>query len=91
MIPGELDGWADFVYERRELKQHTDNLPKDVALSGYDKEIAAEWLALNPGQKSYFVQRSKKLLDVSGYISYAHCAFWNFYYDNYFSLRTEPA
>ena len=49
MIPGELDGWADFVYERRELKQRTENLPEDVAVSACDKEIAADWLALNPG------------------------------------------
>ena len=33
------------------------------------------------------MQRSKKLLAFSGYNSDAHCAFWNFYYENYFSLK----
>ncbi|KAK5195291.1 hypothetical protein LTR47_002762 [Exophiala xenobiotica] len=49
-------GWEDFLFERLELQRQlgTLNPPKD------DETIAREWLSLQPGQRSFFIDRGPR-------------------------------
>ena len=87
-------GWIDFLIERLESSRQAVNRrfvpPKQTAKSSeQDQEFRGEWLQLQDGQRSYFVDRGQKIeaairLTRAEGIRTDHWAFWCFYYDSYF-------
>lgn len=92
-------GWEDFLFERLELHRQNVEYGRQTAQrhhSAYacDKSSQAEWLTLSEGQKSYFVERGKRIRSTSNSIDLPtqrleHGAFWRFYYDGYFAVKAK--
>lgn len=81
-------GWEDFLFERLELQRQlgTLNPLKD------DEAIKHEWLGLQPGQKSFFIQRGAKVTATERpepvlVRRVQHGTFWCFYYERYFAFQ----
>jgi hypothetical protein len=89
----EQDGWEDFLFERLEAARRdasfgSSSLQHMSTLSTTDEIIKEDWLKLDEGQKSYFIERAGKIaatlhFDAPESRYAAHWAFWNFRYNSF--------
>ncbi|OCT44484.1 tat pathway signal sequence [Cladophialophora carrionii] len=99
LAPTEQTAWEDFLFERLEISRisstlDSTSLPDTDEPSATDEAIKEEWLGLDQGQKSYFIERAGKIVSTLGFTSpedrYAeHWGFWSFYCSECYA--TEPA
>ena len=89
MAPGETTAWADFAYEHREYNERMFRRAQQAitptSIAEVDRNMERNWHALDAGQRSYYLERSKKLVPSPGINKHEHRAFWCFYYDMYYS------